>query len=162
MVCHQTFCVLGTRVLIETGVDAVLAPAGLVLRTLLIAAAANHLASNEGISFITWFAFAHSSVPGWVALGISSTRILDQTRVDAVSINAGLLIAALVVALATNRFTGNLRIANEAGRTDADGAMVLNETGCAGATVAWIDTLSVDTSLSIRTIVIPGTAWRVG
>ena len=162
VVSHQTFSILGTRVLVETWVDTVLAPASLVLRTLLVAAAANHLASNEGVSFIAWFALAHSSVPGWVALSISSTRILDETRVDTVSIHAGLLVTALVVALAANRFTGNLRIANETGRTHANGAMVLYEAGGTGATVARIDTLSVDTCRSVGTVVVPCTARGVG
>jgi len=162
VVSNQTFGILGAWVLIETGVDTVLAPAGLVLRTLLVATAANHLTSNEGVSFIARFAFAHSSVPGWVALSISSARVLDKTRVDTVSIHAGLLVTALVVALAANRFTGNLRIANETGRTHADGSVVLYEAGGTGATVARVDTLSVDTCRSVGAVVIPCTARGVG
>jgi len=162
VVSHQTFRILGTRVLIETGVDAVLAPAGLVLRTLLVAAAANHFTSNEGISFIAWFALAHSSVTGWVALSISSARILDKTRVDTVSINTRLLVTALVVALAANRFTGNLRITNETGGTHTDGAVVFYEAGSTRATVTRVDTLSVDTCCSVGAVIISCTARRVG
>ena len=87
---------------------------------------------------------------------------MDKTRVDTVSIHAGLLVTALVVALAANRFTGNLRIADETWRTDADGAVVLYEAGGTGATVAWIDTLSVDTCRSVGAVVIPCTARGVG
>ncbi|MAD25761.1 MAG: hypothetical protein CMO44_16500 [Verrucomicrobiales bacterium] len=162
VVSHQTFSILGAWVLVETGVDTVLASAGLVLRTLLVTAAANHLTSNEGVSLIAWYALTHGSVPGWVALSISSTRILDETRVDTVSIHAGLLVTALVVALAANRFTGNLRIANETGRTHTDGAVVLYEAGGTGPTVAWVDTLSVDACSSVGAVIIPCTARRVG
>jgi hypothetical protein len=162
VVSHQTFSILGTWVLVETGVDTVLAPAGLVLRTLLVAAAANHLTSNEGVSLIAWFALAHSPVPRRIALSISSARILDKTWVDTVSIHTGLLVTALVVALAANGFTGNLRITNETGRTHADGAVVLYEAGGTGATVARIDTLSVDTCSSVGAVVIPCTARGVG
>ena len=87
---------------------------------------------------------------------------MDKTRVDTVSIHAGLLVTALVVALAANRFTSNLRIAYETGRTHTDGAVVLYEAGGTGATVAWIDTLSVDTCRSVGAVVIPCTARGVG
>ena len=162
MVSHQTLSILSARVLIETRVDAVLASASLVLRTLLVAATADHLASDERISFIAWYALAHGSVPGWVALRISSTRILDQTRVDTISIHARLLVSALVVTLAANRHTGNLRITNKARRTDADGAMVFDEAGGSRATVTGVDTLSVDTRLSVGAVVVSSTARRVG
>ena len=87
---------------------------------------------------------------------------MDKTRVDTVSIHAGLLVTALVVALAANGFTSNLRIANKTGRTHTDGAVVLYEAGGTGATVARVNTLSVDTCSSVGAVVVPCTARGVG
>lgn len=125
----QALGVLGTWVLVQAGVDTVLAPAGLVQGTLLVAAATNDLAGDEGISFIACDTLAHGAVLGWVALSEPSTGVLDQAGVDTVAVDAGLLVAALVISLATRQLTGNLRVANVARRTDTDWPVILDEAG---------------------------------
>ena len=126
---HQTLSSGCTRVLVQAGVDTVLAPAGLVQGTLGITAAANNLTGSEGITLVAGNALAHGAVLRWVALSKPATWILNEAGVDTVAINAGLLVSALAVALAAHGHTGNRWVAHEARRTDTDGMVALNEAG---------------------------------
>ena len=120
----------------DAGVDAVLASAGPIFRALLVSPAADHLTGYKWIPLVAGDALAHGPVPGWVALGKPSTGVLDETGVDTVAVNTGLLVPALIVTLAANWFTGNLGVADEPRWTDTDGSMVLNKARCAGPTHA--------------------------
>lgn len=159
---HQTLSILGTWVLMDAGVDAVLASAGPIFRALLVSPAADHLTGYKWIPLVAGDALAHGPVPGWVALGKPSTGVLDETGVDTVAVNTGLLVPALIVTLAANWFTGNLGVANETRWTDTDGSMVLNKARCAGPTVTWVNTLPVDTCCTVGAVIIPSTARGVG
>jgi len=159
---HQTLSILGTWVLMDAGVDAVLASACPIFRALLVSPAADHITGYKWISLVARDALAHCPVSGWVALSKPSTGVLDETGVDTVAINTGLLVPALIVTLAANWFTGNLWVAHKARRTDADGSMVLNKARCARPTVTWVDTLSVDTCGAVGAVIIPSTARGVG
>lgn len=162
MLRHQALCVLSTWVLIQTGVDAVLASTRLVQGTLLVAATANDLAGNEGITLVARNTLAHGAMLRGVALSKPAAWVLDQARVDTVAVDACLLVPALVVSLAARKLAGNLWVANVARRTDTDWPVILDEARGSRATVARIHTLSVDTSRSVGTVIISGAAGRVG
>jgi len=126
---HQTLGSGCARVLVETGVDTVLAPAGLVQGTLGITATANHLTGSEWITLVAGDALAHGTVLRWVALSKPATWILNEAGVDTVAINTCLLVSALAVALAAHRHTDNGWVTHKARRTDTDGVVALNEAG---------------------------------
>ena len=159
---HQTLGSGCAGVLVEAGVDTVLAPAGLVQWTLGITATANHLTGSEGITLVASDALAHGAVLRWVALSKPATRILNEAGVDTVAVNAGLLVSALAVALAAHGHTGNGWVAHEARRTDTDGVVALDEAGGSGAAVAGVDTLSVDAGLAVGAVIVSVTARRKG
>ena len=162
MVTDKTFSIRRTWILIETRIDTVLVSAGLVSRTLWVSATSNHLTSTERIALISWQTSTVCSVLGWITLGKSSTGILHQTRIDTFSFDTRLSVSALIVRLTTDGFTGYLRIAHVAWRTNTDRSVVLNKTLSSTSTVTWIFALSVDAGLTIGTVVISGTSWRVG
>ena len=151
-------------VLVEAGINTVLAPAGLVQRTLWVTATSYDLTGGEWISFISRQTSAVGSVAGGVALGKPSTGISSrqQAGVDTFSLHTGLSVPAVVVTLTAGQLAPDLRVADVAWRTGADWVMVLDKTLGSGPTVTGVFTLSVNTGLAIGTVVIPGTAGRVG
>ena len=101
---------------------------------------------------------------GWITLGKSATWISawQEAGVDTLSLHAGLSVPAVVVALTAGQLAPDLRVADVAGRAGADRSVVLDEALSSSAAVAGVLTLSVDTGLSVRTVVISGTARRIG
>lgn len=93
------------------------------------------------------------------AAGISSRQ---QTGVDTLSLPAGFSVPAVAVTLTARQLAPDLRVANVAGRAGADRSVVLDKTLGSSAAVTRVLALSVDTGFAIGTVVISGTAWRVG
>ena len=151
-------------VLVQAGINAVLAPTGLVQRTLGVTATSDDLTGGEWISFIARQTSAVCSVSGGITLGKPSTGISSrqQAGVGTFSLHTGLSVPAVVVALTARQLAPDLRVSDVAWRAGADRVMVLDKTLGSGATVTGVFTLPVDTGLAIGTVVIPGTAGRVG
>ena len=162
VLAHQALGIRGAGVLVDAGIDAVLVPTSAVCRALGVSAAADNLAAHEGVSLIPRQAAAVGTVAAWVALGVAAAGVLQQARVDAVSLDAGLAVPAVPVTLAADGLAGDLRVAHVAGRADAHWAVVLHEALGAGAAVARVLALPVDTRLAVGTVVIPGAAGWVG
>lgn len=158
----KTLSIRGTWILIETRINTVLVTTCLVSGTLRIRATTNHLTAREWISFIAGQTATVGPVTSWVAFSKPSTRVIEQTGVDTVSLDTGLSVPAVIVRLTTNGVTRDLGVANIARWTDTHWPVVLYEALSSGATVAGVLTLSVDTGLATGTVVISGTAWRVG
>ena len=95
------------------------------------------------------------------ALSKLSTWIFNQTWVDTLTVNACLPVATVAITLASNRLAGNQWIADKSWRTLAYWSMVLYEALSTCAAVAWVHTLTVDTRLAIRTVVVARTSWWV-
>lgn len=154
---HKAFSIFGTWILVEARIYTIFAPACLIVGTLCILATSDNFASYEGISFIARDTSTHGFMAGWVAFGKSTTGVLNQARVDAVSINTHLSVSTVIITLATHRFAGNLRVSNIAGRAHADRAVIFHKALGSGATVTRVKALPVNTGLSIRTIIISST-----
>lgn len=154
----------GAGVLVQAGINAVLAPAGLVQRTLGVAATSDDLTGREWISFVARQTAAVGSVAGGITLGKPPTGISSgqQAGVDTFSLHTGLSVPAVVVALTARQLTPDLRVSNVARRAGADWVMVLDETLGSGPAVTGVFALSVNTGGVRGTVVIPGTAGRVG
>ena len=99
---------------------------------------------------------------GWIALGKPTARIVDKTRVDTLSVETGLSVTAVVIALAANRLTSNQRVADKARRALTHRPVVLDKALRIGATVARIHTLAVDAGLTVGAVIVASTARRVG
>jgi len=153
---YKAFSIFGTWILIEARIYTIFASACLVLGTLSVLSTPDNLASYEWISFIARDTPTHGFVAGWVAFGKSTTGVLNQAWVDTVAIDTHLSVSAVIVALASHGLAGYLRVSNIPGGTHAHWAVVLYKALCSGATVTGVQTLSVDTRLPIRTIIIPG------
>ena len=97
VVTDKTFSIRGTWILIYTRIDTVLVSTCLVSWTLWIGATSNYFTSNKWITLISWQTSAVSSVTCWVTFGKSSTRILDQTWVNTVSLDAGFTVSAVSI-----------------------------------------------------------------
>ena len=153
-----------TGVLVQTGINAVLAPAGLVQRTLGVTATSDDLTGREWVSFIARQTPAVGSVAGGVTLGKPATGIStrQEAGVDTFSLHTGFSVSAVVVTLTAGQLAPDLWVADVSWRTGADWVMVLDKTLGSGPTVTGVFTLSVNTGLAIGTVVISGTAWRVG
>ena len=151
-------------VLVEAGINAVLAPAGLVQRTLGVAATSDDLTGGERISFVSRETAAVGSVAGGITLGKPPAWISSgqQAGVDTFSLHTGLSVPAVVVALTARQLAPDLRVSDVAWRAGADRVMVLDETLSSGPAVTGVFTLPVNTGLAIGTVVVPGTAGRVG
>ena len=151
-------------VLVQAGVDAVLAPAGLVQRALGVAATADDLAGRERISFVSRQTPAVGPVAGGITLCEPATGISarQEAGVDTLSLHTGLPVPTVVVALAAGQLTPDLRVADVSGRAGADRVMVLDEALRSSPTVAGVLALSVHAGGVSRTVVVPSTAGRVG
>ena len=110
----QALSIRRTWILVDTGINTVLASTGLVSWTLRISAAADNFTAHEWISFISRQTAAVGSVKGGVALSESATRIIDQAGVDTLSLDAGLSVSTLSIRLTSYGLTGDLRVANDA------------------------------------------------
>ena len=164
MVVNLAESIGSARVLVEAGINAVLAPAGLVQRTLWVTATSDDLTGREWISFIARQTPAVGPVAGGITLGKPPTGISSrqQAGVDTFSLHTGLSVPAVVVALTARQLTSDLRVADVSWRAGADRVMVLDETLGSSATVTGVFTLPVNAGLAIGTVVVPGTAGRVG
>ena len=162
VVGHQAVSIGSTGVLIETGVDTVLVPTGLILRALSIPTAADNFTGSEWIALIARDALTVGLVSGRVALGKPTTWVLHQTGVHTLTANTGLSIPAVVVRLAADGLAGDERISNIAGGTGAHWTMVLDKALGTGATVARVHALSVDAGLAVGAVVVSSTARRIG
>lgn len=76
--------------MVDTRIDALFVLAGLVRGAVVVAAAANDAAALVGIASVATQAAALSPVGLDVALGIGAAGVVDQARVDAVAVDAGL------------------------------------------------------------------------
>ncbi len=163
VVGHQTFSIARAGILLQAGIDAVPVAAGLVQRTLWIRPAANNHAAGRGerIPLVARQTATVGLVAFRVALRKPAAGVLHQAGIDALPADASLSIATIVVRLAADRLAGNLGIADEAGRTDADRVMIFHKALCALATVAGVDALAVDAGLAVGTVIVPRTAGRV-
>ncbi len=164
VVGHQTFSVARAGILLQAGIDAVPVAAGLVQRTLRIRPAANNHAAGRGerIPLVAGQAATVGLVSFRVALRKPTAGVLHQAGVDALPADAGLPIATIVVRLAADRLAGNLRIADEAGRTDAHRMMIFHKALGALATVTGVDALAINAGLAVGTVIVPSAAGRVG
>ena len=158
----QALSIRRTWILVDTGINTVLASTGLVSWTLRISAAADNFTAHEWISFISRQTAAVGSVKGGVALSESATRIIDQAGVDTLSLDAGLSVSTLSIRLTSNGLAGDLGVAHIAWGTDTGGSVVHSEALGSGATVTGVFALPVNAGLAIGTVVVPGTAGRVG
>jgi len=157
----KAFSIFGTWILVEARIYTVLASACLVQGTFRILSTSDNFTSYKWISFIAGDTPTHCFVAGWVAFGKSTTGVLHQARVDTVAINTHISISAVVVALTADWLAGNLRVSDISWRTNTDWTVVFHETLCSRSTITRVKALSVDTSLSIWTIVISCTTWFI-
>jgi hypothetical protein len=158
----KAFSIRRTWILIDTRIDTVLVSARLVSWTLRVSAAANQFTAHKWISFISRQTAAVGSVKGGVALSKSATRVIDQAGVDTLALDAGLSVPTFAVRLTSDGLAANLRIANIAWGTDTGGSVVHSEALGSCAAVTGVFALSVDAGLAIGTVVISGTAGRIG
>ena len=158
----QALSIRRTWILVDARIDTVFASTGLVSWTLRISAAADNFTAHEWISFISRQTAAVGSVKGGVTLSKSATRIIDQAGVDTLSLDAGLSVSTLSIRLTSYGLARYLRVADIARGTDTGGSVVHSEALGSSATVAGVLALSVDAGLAIGTVVISGTAGRVG
>ena len=158
----KTLSIRRTWILIDTRIDTVLVSACLVSWTLRVGAAANHFTSREWVSFIPWQTAAVGSVKGGVALSKSAARVIEQAGVDTFSLDAGLSVSALSIRLTSDGLTGDLGVAHISRGTDTGRPVIHCEALGSSSTVAWVLALSIDAGLAIGTVIISGTAGRVG
>lgn len=142
----------GTHIVVDTRIHALLVLAGLVRGTVVVAAAANDAATLVRITTVSAQAAALGTAGLDVALGVGSTRIVDQAGIDAVAVNAGLARVTFTVDAASNGTAGGIGITLESILATADGAMLLHLADGIGATVAWVAALSVHTRLLVTTV----------
>ena len=158
----QALSIRRTWILVDARIDTVLVSTGLVSWTLRVSAAADNFTAHEWISFISRQTAAVGSVEGGVALSKSATRVIDQAGVDTLSLDAGLSVSTLSIRLTSYGLTGDLGVAHIARGTDTGGSVVHSEALGSSAAVAGVLALPVDAGLTIGTVVISGTAGRVG
>jgi len=156
VISHEAISIAGARVLIQAGIDTILAAAGTVVWTFRIRSAANNFAGNKWIAFIAWYTAAVGLVARWVAFSKSTARIVNKTGVNTFSVDTSFPVSALIIALASNGFTGNQWIADVSRWAGTHWSVVLDKTLGICATIARIHTLSVDTGFAVGTIVISG------
>lgn len=149
-----------TWVVVHTWIDALFVLAGLVRGAVVVAAAANDAAALVGITAIATQAAALRPVGLDVALGIGTAGIVDQARVDAVAVDAGLARVALSIHPASDRATGGIGIALEAVLAAAHCSVLGHLADGVGAAVARVAALAMDTGLLVRTVVVALTSGR--
>jgi hypothetical protein len=90
VILHATFCPRGTNVIVDTRIDTLCVDTGAVVGTIIVAATANNITTYVSVSSITAQTTALCSVAIRITFSIGSTRIVDQTGVDAVGIHTRL------------------------------------------------------------------------
>lgn len=152
MILWTTLGTRSTHITVDTRIDALLVLAGLVRGAVVVAAAADDAATLVRIATVATQAAALGSAGLDVALGIGSTWVIDQARIDAVAVDAGLTRVAFTIDATSNRTAGGIWITLESILATADGTMLLHLADGIVATVAWITALSVHTRLLITAV----------
>ncbi len=164
VICHEAISIAGARVLIQAGIDTILAAAGTVVRTFGIRSAADDFTGYKWITLIAWYTTAVGLVAGWIAFSKSAARVINQTGIDTFSVDTSFSVTALIIALASNGFTGNQWIADVSRWAGTHWSVVLDKTLGICAAITRIHTLSVDAGFAIGTIVISGASrwiWQL-
>lgn len=144
--------VLGTRILLATWIHALVGHTGQVGGAVVVRVAFQTEAAHERITLQSDGAAAVGTMVAAIALGIQGARIRDQARTHALPIQTLLVIAALVIRLATNRGTSELGVAREAWLAVANGVVVLHRALGIGSTVAGTGALGVNTGFACRAV----------
>lgn len=163
MILSVTFSARRAVVFIQTRVDALFVDAALIRWTIVVTLASDDSADIARISSVSAQTATLSLVVTNVALGIDSARIIDQTRINAVLVDASLVRFALGIAATADSSTSDVRVAFVAFRARADRAMSFDDALSVGSAVAWISTLSVDASFGVRALTVDDTSglgWR--
>jgi len=109
---------------------------------------------DVGVALQAGWAAAGRLVVGGVALGVAGTWVVGHAGIQALPVCADFRIFTLTVRTASNRHTSNFRVASEADGTEADGLVLVDIALGVGSTVAWIDTVPVVASLSLRAVIV--------
>jgi len=152
----------GTGVVVDAGIHALLVLAGLVCGTVVVAAAADDAATLVRITTVSTQAAALGTVRLHIALGIGSTGIVDQARIDAVTVDAGLARIALAIHAASNGATGGIGITLESILAAAHCAMLGHLADGVGSTVARVAALGMDAGLLVGTVLVAVASWLTG
>lgn len=152
VILWSTLGTRGTHIVVDTRIDALLVLAGLVRGAVVVAAAANDAATLVGIATVSAQATALGTTGLDVALGVGTTRIVDQAGIDAVAIDAGLARVTFTIDTTANGTAGDIGVTLESILATADGAMLLHLADGIGATVAWVAALSVHTRLLVTAV----------
>lgn len=141
MITNKTDSVLGAWWIIVSGawVDALLVDAGSLIGTVIVGVTLDGSTLLEWIAFKAFWASTCGTVIGAVAFGVDGALIVNTAWIDAFSVVALRLRAALIVGLATNLITTKLGVTGVARTTRANRMMILNATIGIGATVARVD-----------------------
>lgn len=99
-------------------------------------------------------------MPLRVAFSIGTTWIIQETRIDTLSVTAGFTILAFRVRLASDRFALNLRIADSAFGTLTHWPVVGQEAFCTLAAVARVHADSVQAGRVFLTFVITDATYK--
>lgn len=145
---------------VDARVNALSVNASPIRGAVVVAATSDDSATNIWISSVSASAATLSSVARGVTFGMSSARVIDQTGIDAVAIDASLSRIAFGVASAANCVTSDVGIAFIAFSAGANRPMVLHKAVGVVATVTRIAAHSIDAGLRGWTVRVCGAARR--
>lgn len=110
MILWQAFGARRTDIRIYARIDADGILARLIAGTVAVAAATDHFALFVWVSTISAQTAAFGTISIWIAFGIRTARLFDETRIDAVAIDAGFARFAFAVDATSNCTAHYVRI----------------------------------------------------
>lgn len=158
MILHPALSIRRARIIVNTRINTLRVDTLPIPRTITIGNTSNNDTPTKRISSIPAQTSTLRLIPINVTFSIDSARILNQARVDAVSVDAGFSRVAFRVGATADSVASDVGIAFEAFFTRADRAVVLDEAGAVGAAIAWVATEAVDACFGGRTVGVGGTA----
>jgi hypothetical protein len=160
VVLHATLSSRRARVVVHARVDTLGVDTLPVGRTVAVGGTPDDSTSLQWISSITAAAATFGAVLVDVTLGVDSARIFNQTRIDAVAVDARLSRLAFGIDSAAHVSTRYVGVTLETFLARTDGSMVLDEASRVGAAVTRIATEPIDASFVGGTVTVRGTTRR--
>lgn len=148
-----------TGVVVDARIDTLRVLTLLIRRTIAVAATSNDVAALVRVAPVSAAASALGLVASHIALAILATWVLDQARIDANAVDAGLACVTFSVRPASDCATGCLRVTLIARLTAAHGPVIVNVALSVESAVARVSTLAVDARLRCWALGIALAAW---